>query len=154
MNSQRMTRLTRAAVFGLAAVTALASGCAERIRSHGQFVEQQKIDQLTPGVSTSDDVQSLFGPPTATATFDGNVWYYIGQRLAYQSLSKPEVLDREVVIVTFRAGEVVDTVDKVQLQGESDVPLINRETPTSGRTLGVLEQLLGNMGRFNNQGGK
>lgn len=150
MIRHRVTMIKAAILLSATAIASFAGGCAERIRAHGQFIEQTKIEQVTPGVSTSADIQSLFGPPTASATFDGNVWYYIGQHFAYQSLSQPEVVDREIVIVTFHANEVVDTIDKVVLQGESKVPLVNRETPSSGRTLGLLEQLLGNLGRFNN----
>ncbi len=130
--------------------TLLLGGCAERIRAHGQFIEPSKMAQLTPGVSTVDDVQAVFGPPTASATFDPNVWYYIGQHVSYKPLSRPKILDREVVVVTFRENQVLDMQDRVVLVGDSDIPLIQRETPSSGKTLGLLEQLLGNLGRFNN----
>ncbi len=45
---------------------------------------------------------------------------------------------------------VVDTIERIDAPGV-DVPHVRRKTPTSGNEITVMEQLIGNVGRFNKQ---
>ena len=58
------------------------------------------------------------------------------------------ITSRNVVAVTFdKDTEVVKTVDTMSLKDGKVVAFNGRETPTRGRELTILEQLLGNVGR-------
>jgi outer membrane protein assembly factor BamE (lipoprotein component of BamABCDE complex) len=58
------------------------------------------------------------------------------------------VSNREVTVVTFdKASEQVTKVDVLALKDGRRLAYNKRETPTRGRELTVIEQLLGNVGR-------
>ena len=68
--------------------------------------------------------------------------------LAQHPFRRPVVTSRNVVAVTFdKDSEVVKTVDTMTLKDGKVIAFNGRETPTRGRQLTILEQLLGNVGR-------
>ena len=52
---------------------------------------------------------------------------------------------------TFDDQGVIQSIDRQSLEDAKEVALVDRETPTSGSELGILEQFIGNIGRFNPQ---
>jgi len=143
-----MQRLpTRAAAAALAALL-LAGACAPRVSTHGRMIEDAKLEAIVPGTSTRDDVAEALGSPTAFATFDERVWYYIGQVHETSALFRPRATERRVVAVRFRPDWVVEAVDELGLEDGNDVAVVSRTTPTPGRELTFMQQLLGNLGRF------
>jgi outer membrane protein assembly factor BamE (lipoprotein component of BamABCDE complex) len=63
---------------------------------------------------------------------------------------KPKVTKRDVVAVSFDEAERVKAVNSYTLADGRIIALNGRETPTRGRELTILEQLLGNVGRMAN----
>jgi outer membrane protein assembly factor BamE (lipoprotein component of BamABCDE complex) len=114
----------------------------------GNRVDADALKELTPGTSTRADATALLGTPTAKATFDDNQWLYIG------SLTRPligrtqGVMSQDVVVLTFNNQGVLQTVQKLD-QGDSlPVDVVARATPSPGSEASILQQLLGNVGRF------
>jgi outer membrane protein assembly factor BamE (lipoprotein component of BamABCDE complex) len=61
---------------------------------------------------------------------------------------RPQVSMREVTVLTFdKSTEQLTKVDTLALKDGRRLAYNKRETPTRGRELTVLEQLLGNVGR-------
>jgi outer membrane protein assembly factor BamE (lipoprotein component of BamABCDE complex) len=145
-----MTRIgLAAAVFcGLA-------GCTPERDVRGILPDQEQIAEITPGQTRQDDVTRIMGTPTAMATFDREIWYYIGERTETVAFFKPEVKEHRVVVVRFDKQGVVEDVRQVDATKEGkNVALVPRETPTKGKELTLIQQLLGNVGRFNKKGEK
>lgn len=138
-------KLGTVAAVGLTALT-LAS-CAPVVATRGNLVPDERLAQIEPGVSTKDEVAVALGSPTTVATFDDDTWYYIGQRTQKRAFFDPKTVDRRVIEITFDDGGVVETVEEVGLDGAREVELVERETPTLGRQITFLEQMLGNFGR-------
>ena len=61
------------------------------------------------------------------------------------------MVEQKVVEVTFDDKGVVQSVDRRNLADARQVALVERETPTSGNELNLLQQFVGNIGRFNPQ---
>jgi outer membrane protein assembly factor BamE (lipoprotein component of BamABCDE complex) len=59
-----------------------------------------------------------------------------------------------VVEVLFDEQDKVLEVKKLNLGDAQDVDVVDRKTPTAGKTITVFDQLLGNIGRFNKGSGK
>jgi hypothetical protein len=63
----------------------------------------------TPGSSTSsrsarqsrEDVVRLIGSPSAVATFNPNVWYYISEKQENWGRPKPWISEQNVIQITF-----------------------------------------------------
>jgi outer membrane protein assembly factor BamE (lipoprotein component of BamABCDE complex) len=95
-------------------------------------------------------VLERLGSPSAKATFDENTWFYMSQGVQRVAFYRPQVTRREVVALSFDEAEKVKTVNSYTLADGKVIALNGRETPTRGRELTVLEQLLGNVGRVAN----
>ncbi len=130
-------------------VTPLALGaCSPTQATRGNIVEDYRIAEIVPGVSTRTNVLKSLGSPSTEAAFDENVWYYIGQKTEQRGIFDPKVVDKKIVVVAFTPEGVVQTIQKLDAD-HIDVPHVRRKTPTSGNENTVMQQLLGNVGRFN-----
>ena len=90
----------------------------------------------------------LLGSPSSVSVLDGQDWYYIGSRFRTFAFFGPEVLERQVVAITFDPNGVVQSLDALGAENGREVRLVERETRTRGNDLTIVQQLLGNVGRF------
>ncbi|MFN3514563.1 MAG: outer membrane protein assembly factor BamE [Phenylobacterium sp.] len=130
---------------GLLAATA---ACAPITTYSGfQAIEANPKD-VKVGTDTKSTVRASLGSPSATSTFDPNVWFYVDQVKERVAFRRPVITSRNVVAITFdKDSEVVRNVDTLTLKDGRVIAFNGRETPTRGRELTILEQLLGNVGR-------
>ncbi|MEM1398675.1 MAG: outer membrane protein assembly factor BamE [Pseudomonadota bacterium] len=123
--------------------------CGPVIRTRGSLLTDDVVARVTVGQSTSDQVVSSLGPPSTVSTFSPNIWYYVGERTEKSAFFPPEVVERRVVRVVFDPAGRVESVDQLSLEDAQEILVVERETPTLGRQVTFMEQLLGNLGRFN-----
>jgi outer membrane protein assembly factor BamE (lipoprotein component of BamABCDE complex) len=136
-------------LFALAAFSLFAlSACEPITATRGNFLDEYQMKLVQPGVDTRDDVVRKIGSPTTVAPFDPNVWYYLGQKTEKHSILDPKIVDEKIVVVTFGSDGMVDTL-KERRDGREEVPLVDRTTPTAGNEYTFLQQMLGNLGKFN-----
>ena len=136
----------------LAVVASLVAGavaCAPVMATRGNLIDDERFTRIAVGSSTANEVANVFGSPTTVSTFDQRIWYYIGQRTEKVAFFDPEIVERRVVRVEFSDTGIVRQIEDLDLDDAETVELVERETPTLGRRMTVLEQLLGNFGRFN-----
>ena len=139
----------RRPLFAAALVAGIAlSACAPtRLVSGYQAIEHQPKD-VKIGTDTKSTVLDLLGSPSAQSTFDPNTWYYITQVSAGIGYHKPRVTRRGVVAISFdKESEKVTRVDSYSLKDGKVIAYNDRETPTRGREVSWVEQLLGTVGR-------
>lgn len=142
----------RPARLAAAALIAMAAGaCEAQTDVRGNFPDPQALAEIKPGVHTRADVTRLLGAPSTVATFGKETWYYIGGRVRTVAFFKPEILERQVLTVNFDAAGRVATIKKADATKTKEVSLVDRETPTQGKDLTILQQLIGNIGRFGNR---
>ena len=123
--------------------------CAPEVSTHGYRLDGAALAQLEPGRTTRDEALQLLGSPSSVATFDEQVWYYVSQRTERMSFYQEEVVDQQVLAITFDDSGVISSIERQELADARELALVERETPTSGSELSMLEQFLGNLGRFN-----
>jgi outer membrane protein assembly factor BamE (lipoprotein component of BamABCDE complex) len=150
-----MFRRAAAPICILLASAALVTGCAPTNVYQGfQAIEAKPADTKV-GQDTKSTVMAKLGSPSAVSTFDPNVWFYISQVTQTQSFYLPKAVRRDIVVLTFnKDDEAVAKVDTLSLKDGRVIAFNGRETPTRGRQLTVLEQLLGSLGNsslLNNQ---
>ena len=115
----------------------------------GNRVDDDQLKELVPGTSTRADATSLLGSPTAKATFDDNTWIYIGETTRSRVGRTPGVLQQDVVVLSFDAGGVLRGVKRLNQDDSRDVSVVSRATPSPGSEASFMQQLLGNVGKFN-----
>jgi outer membrane protein assembly factor BamE (lipoprotein component of BamABCDE complex) len=144
----RKARGAALAVSLVAAAVAL-SGCngTRQVITHGAIVTQEQID-LIPVGSSRDQVLLAVGSPSTTGSFDNEVYYYITQRkernLAFQ---RSKLVDQRVLAVYFDETDTVARVANYGLQDGRLFDFISRTTPTGGKDLTFLQQLLQGTGK-------
>ena len=133
----------------LAAAAALAAGaCAPQVGRHGFQPVDVQPSEIAVGTDTRATVTERLGSPSAVSTFEPNVWYYVSQTTERYTYLPQEVSQRSVTAITFDEGTgAVTEVRNLTLEDGQQIAYSDRETPTRGRELTVLEQLLGNVGR-------
>ncbi len=140
---------------GLAAIATITGllalgACAPEIHYRGNAPAADQLSLIKPGAQNKEQVVRLLGSPTAVATFDPNTILYIGQKTESVAFQFPKVVERTIVAITFGDDGRVKDVEKFGLKDGKVVQLVERTTPTPGRTFTIMQQLLGNLGRFEN----
>lgn len=126
------------------------TACAPIVRTHGNSVTENELSQIQTGVSRQADVAAVLGTPSAEGTFNPNEWYYISQRTEKVAFFAPKVVERHVVRIAFDSTSgTVSSVDEIDPKTEVAVSPVDRKTPTAGHNLTFIEQVIGNVGRFN-----
>lgn len=129
------------------------AACSPEVRTHGAMPPKSALEQIEPGKSTRADVAQALGTPSTTSLFDnGEVWYYIGSRHQQVSFHANEELERQVMIFTFDKSGVMDEMKTLDKTSGKEITLVSRKTPSAGHELTIMEQFLGNIGRFNSGG--
>ncbi len=140
--------MLRKAALAFAAVSVLGVAACAPTTTYQGF---QAIDSNPADVKIGDDTRSTvlakLGTPSATSTFDKDTWYYMDQVVNRTSFYNPRMSRRDVVAISFdKNSEQVTDVRKYGLQDGKIIAFNKRETPTRGREMTVLEQLLGSIG--------
>jgi outer membrane protein assembly factor BamE (lipoprotein component of BamABCDE complex) len=141
--------MVRKAAVSAAALLALAA-CAPISSTHGFQALDVKPAELKVGEDTKSTVLERLGSPSVVSTFDPNLWFYMSQSVEQIAFYKPRVTNRDVVAVSFDEGEKVQEINTFKLADGRVIAFNGRETPTRGRELTILEQLIGNVGRAGN----
>jgi outer membrane protein assembly factor BamE (lipoprotein component of BamABCDE complex) len=142
-----MTFARKAAVAAVVAAAAV-SACTPTVRRHGYMPEQAPLSAIKPNVDTKTSVLERYGNPSTSGVFDQETWYYItnvSQQLGYMPA---QASARAVVAVHFDGAGKVAQVENFTLADGRNPAIVGRKTPTRGREMTILEQLLGNVGRL------
>lgn len=144
------TRWRRLNALGATALIALAlTACQARIDSRGYVPDSDELERVKAGVQGRDEVQEILGSPSSVSTFTDDRWYYISKKTRSVAFFTPTVLDQNVVVVEFDEGGIVKEVRRYAMEDGMIIDPVTRKTPAPGRELSFLEQLVGNLGKFN-----
>jgi outer membrane protein assembly factor BamE (lipoprotein component of BamABCDE complex) len=115
----------------------------------GNRVDADQLKELVPGTTTRADVTALIGSPTARATFDDNTWLYVSEVTRPRIARTEGVLSQKVLVLSFNDQGVLQDLKQVNQDEAVPVSIVARSTPSPGTEASFLQQLLGNIGRFN-----
>lgn len=134
-------------VFFAAAIATLV-GCTPIIRNHGFIPPQEELDRIVVGQDTRESVRALIGPPTTGGVLDGSGFYYVASQFRHFGALAPQIVDRQVLSVTFNESGVVSDVALYGLEDGRVVALSRRVTDSNLGNITIVRQILGNIGRF------
>ncbi len=140
----RPHKLRRTAA-ALALGTVLLSACAPTTSLHGYVPSPADVARIRPGVDTQESVLETLGRPSSAGLLQDSAWYYVQSTIENYTYNPPRVVDRVVLAVNYDTSGVVRDISRYGLEDGRVVNLTTRTTETGGRTLGVLEQLFGNL---------
>jgi outer membrane protein assembly factor BamE (lipoprotein component of BamABCDE complex) len=142
--------LIAACAIGLLSPTLLSLGACAPITSYSGFqaIDADPAKDVKVGGDTKSTVRGKLGSPSATSTFDPNIWFYMNQVKERVAFERPKVVARKVTAIAFdKDSEQVVAVNNYTLKDGRVIAFNEHETPTLGRQLSILEQVLGTVGR-------
>ena len=126
------------------------NGCTPTVAQRGNMIKDYQLSELVPTIHTQSDVLRIMGSPTTKAPFDSSTWYYIGQETEKHGILDPELTKERIIVAQFDQEGILQSV-KDMSSGRVDVPIERSKTPTHGNDVTVIQQFLGNLGKFNPQ---
>ncbi len=129
----------------------LLTACAAEQQTGYQLSDGQ-LDKVQVGKSTREDVLAALGTPSSWHSFGDQRWLYIGNTLKKVSILDPEIQTQQVIAISFDDAGIVKDIEQKNEEDARFVSMNHRVTPTEGHDMSVMEQLIGNFGRFNKQG--
>lgn len=142
-----MTNRNALRACALAAVILMVA-CEPIRRTHGYAPRASQLAEVQVGEDGRAEVAGKIGRPTTVGAFDQSEWYYITRSTESRAFLEPKVVSQEVVVVAFTDDGIAESVDRYGLDDGRIVNLVTRTTPTRGKRLTFLQQLLGNVGKF------
>jgi outer membrane protein assembly factor BamE (lipoprotein component of BamABCDE complex) len=119
---------------------------------HGNRVDAYRLEELVPGTSTQADVTALIGSPTIKATFDPNTWLYLSEVTKVRIAQTPGVDNQAVVALSFDDRGMLRDIKKLDTADALPVTVVAGATVSPGTSASFMQQLFGNIGRFNATG--
>lgn len=135
--------LSKTAVAVVIASSLLAACSSTTDVFHNGYVLDEQSLQLIPVGSSREQVLLTMGTPSTTATFGNEVFYYISQkRVRKAAFMKPQLVEQNILAIYFDKNGVVTQKANYTLQDGKVFDTISRTTPTGGKDLTFLQQLL------------
>ncbi|WNJ98576.1 outer membrane protein assembly factor BamE [Thalassospiraceae bacterium LMO-JJ14] len=145
----RGTVITRSFIAAVAIVgIAGLSACSPRVAQRGAMPDVDAIAAIIPNKTTKEQVERSLGSPSSINMFGEETWMYIGETTETLAFLEHKVNERSVLLVRFNDKGVVEDVESHGLDESRNIVPVERTTPTVGKSITVLEQLMGNINRF------
>lgn len=124
------------------------TACAATFQNHGYVPPADDLAEIQIG-TTRDAVAEAVGRPAAGGVIRDEAWFYTAYRVRNFAYRAPEVIEREIVAISFDANGRVSDIETFGLEDGNIVPLSRRVTDTTVARPGFFRQILSNFGRIN-----
>ncbi len=128
------------------------SACTTITQNNGAEIRQVKLDEIGPS-STKPQIYELLGSPSTKSIYGDETWFYITSQIRRELIKSDKILKQNVIAITFDKANHVSNIEVYDINDRRDFANESDTTPTAGKPLTVMEQLLGNVGKFNKEGG-
>ena len=124
------------------------AACVSTRAQHGYVPERGETAlEAEPGIDTKESVLARYGEPSVRPAMFDDVWYYVSSASNSRAFYKTQTTRREVTAFAFDNGGRVFEVATFGLEEGRPVNIVSRTTPTRGKELSFLQQLLGGVGQ-------
>jgi outer membrane protein assembly factor BamE (lipoprotein component of BamABCDE complex) len=135
-------------ISAVAGVALVVAGCSAPYQNHGYAPSDDALAGVIVGVDSRQNVADVIGRPTALGVLSDTGWYYARSRWRHFAFKEPEIIERQLVAITFDSKGIVENVERFTLADGRVVPLSRRVTDSNIKGVTFLRQLLGNLGRL------
>jgi outer membrane protein assembly factor BamE (lipoprotein component of BamABCDE complex) len=122
--------------------------CVKNPESRGYAIEYSEFEKIENGMS-QDQVLGLLGTPTSVSSFGDETWYYIGMKLDRRAFWNANLREQKAFHIRFNQDKKVAETSLDQGEKNRNIAFAKDKTLTEGNSVTVVEQFLGNLGRFN-----
>ena len=129
----------------------LLAGCSSTFRNHGYVPTDQELSEVQVGRDTRESVTEKVGAPGAAGVVRDGAWYYVQSRIENFAYRAPNVIERQVVAISFGSNGRVSNIERFGLEDGEVIALNRRVTESNIEGVSFLRQLLGNLGQVDAQ---
>lgn len=122
--------------------------CTPMIDSHGDSPDPEKLALLKLGETPYTQVQALLGTPSSRTVFDKEYWLYISSVQERTAFFRPQETSRRITVLKFDANGILQEIEEKDMTDGISVSVSEEQTKTSGHSVSLIEQFIGNIGRF------
>ena len=126
--------------------------CSPTVDTRGNLPAPAALAKIVVGETNEEQAQSILGTPSTVTTYGDLTWHYVYQKIETVSFFKPKELDYVTVTLVFDGDGKVKSISRLGKKDRKNVETVTRETPTAGKEYSVIEQLIGNVGKFSKAG--
>lgn len=128
-------------------VPAALAACQATYRNHGYVPAEDELAEVVVGKTQQTEIEGMIGRPSAQGLLTGSAWYYVGSRWEFYGPREPREINRQVLAISFNEAGIVTNIERFGLERGQVVVLSRRVTDSGVASLGLVRQLMGNVGR-------
>ncbi len=132
----------------------MSAGCGLEHYQSSDLPPRVRLNAVKPG-QTKEQVIRILGLPA----YDGNMpeldpegtqnfFLYAEIKKSSQAFLDPKEYEREIYLLSFDKKDVLSSVTHLTLKDAQEIAFEPKETPTGGKELSTLEQIVKNFGRY------
>jgi|KBSSwiStaDraftv2_1062776.scaffolds.fasta_scaffold920174_1 outer membrane protein assembly factor BamE (lipoprotein component of BamABCDE complex) len=125
-----------------------AAACSPVDDVRGHVATPGTMEKLEVSTQSKEDVLRLLGSPSTVTAFSDKTWYYIRQRQEQFAFFGINTYEQSVVAISFNDAGRVSAIKNYSLKDGKEISMVPYTTPTSGKEMTIMDQILGNVGRF------
>ena len=130
------------------------TSCSPIRTQHGFNANDRLVQAAKNHTLSKNEVLMRFGPASfSEQTGDSEMAYYVSYVKERFAFFKPDITERTVTALNFQEGILVD-MKQYGLEDGHIIDINTRKTPTYGKDLNAIQQILSNVGRFNSVPGQ
>jgi len=141
----------RSRVLGFLALSVLillfVAGCSSTFRNFGYVPSEVDLANVQVGRDTRETVTEKIGSPGTSGVVREDAWYYVQSRVENYAYQAPEVIERQVLAISFSSNGRVRNIERFGLEDGEVIALNRRVTDDNIQGVSFLRQLFGNLGR-------
>ena len=122
--------------------------CVPVVDNRGYVFDESLLPQLVVGTTSEADIITIMGSPSTVSTLNGGAYYYISSRFITEAYRAPRETERRVLAIFLDEDKKIRDLGFYTLEDGNIVTIVARTTETQGRELTFLQQIFGNLGRF------
>lgn len=128
-------------------------GCIKMQIPSGYSFDADKLAKIKEGETRRSIVRRTLGSPSVVSDYGEEAWFYVYRNYERIAFLDQKLKDQKIVKITFNDDTTVKKIESFSKDKATNIALSADETPITSSDLTIVEQLLGNVGRFNNGNG-
>lgn len=135
----------------LMTVLLLETSCT-RDQKHGYMFDMSDSHLLVVGATDKRQVARNMGSPTLISDFgDNESWIYYSEKSEELMFFMPEIVERDLMVVSFDGNDVVKKIDRIGLNDEEKVRFSSKSTKIPEHEVGIFKSIFSNVGQVRAQ---
>lgn len=127
----------------------LSSACTKEIENRGYVTKFSNFSDIKIGQTDKTDILRMLGSPTTKSNLGKEKWIYLGVEETKETFFEPDVKSYQAYVISFNKQDVVSSITTRDKSHLNEIEISEDFTSTGGNEVTFMQQLLGNLGKFN-----